>query len=302
MSYSLDFTLYQVKLFLTVAKLQSFSKASEELFLEQSTLSRRISMLEQELGFRLFDRKSRPIRMTIKGEKLYEQWFPILGAFEHTLSMVQSLKENDKLDLKICIVDSGMHLNDIPAISQMMQEAQPDVSLSFNFPSMSQWHLALEKGFCDLVITVAFDAMGLEPGYVVTNIVTVPKLVCMLKSNPLCGKNSILYEDLADQHFISIDDNENPRHAAFIRQQCRQHGFEPTIDRRSANAHGLTAMLQHNDEVLICDQFLRGYDNPLFKSYCLPDTFSGLCAVYSDNNKNPLLDLFLEIISSYYNR
>lgn len=87
---SLDFSMFQVKLFLAVADAHSFSRAAETMHVEQSTLSRRIAVLEQELGFSLFDRNSRPVRLTRKGEVLYEQWKPLVGAFEHTLSSICS--------------------------------------------------------------------------------------------------------------------------------------------------------------------------------------------------------------------
>lgn len=107
--------------------------------------------------------------------------------------------------------------------------------------------------------------------------------------------------NLQGQHFISIADSENPRHANFIRNNCRQHGFEPNIDRRSPNAHGLTTMLQHDDEVLICDRFLRGHDNPLFKLYQLPGTLSALCVVYPKNSGNPFLQPYIQVLRSFYN-
>ena len=301
-SYSLDFSLYQVKLFLTVAETHSFSNAAEELYIEQSTLSRRISMLEQELGVSLFDRKSRPIQLTTKGEMLYGQWKPLLSAFEHTLSMLHTQRDEDTQTLNICIVDSGIQLNDVPEISRMMQGACPEVSLAFHFPSMSQWKEMLDKKLCDVAITITFDTIEVGPEYMISEIVTVPKLVCMLRSNPLSGKTKIVYEDLTEQHFISIADHENPRHAEFIRRNCRQHGFEPKIDRRSQNAHGLTSMLQHDDEVLICDRFLRGYDNPLFKLYQLPDTLSGLCAVYPKHGGKPYLQQYLQVLRTFYNQ
>lgn len=191
---SLDFSLNQVRMFLIVAETQSFSKASEVIYMEQSTLSRRISLLEQELGFPLFDRKTRPIQLTRKGEKLYEQWKPLLGAFEHTLSMINALRENDAQALSICMVDSGIQLNDVPAINRIWQESYPDVALTFHFPPMSQWLSMLEKGLCDIAVTIAFDTVEAGPDFAVSEIVTVPKLVCMLQTNPLSAKDSIRYE------------------------------------------------------------------------------------------------------------
>ena len=298
---SLDFSLFQIKLFFTVAETRSFSHAAEEIHMEQSTLSRRILVLEQTLGFPLFDRNSRPIRLTHKGEILYEQWKPLINAFEHTLLMISDSHGEDARILTVCMMDAGMQLNDVPAITQRMQETAPGISLTFHYSRSSQWRPLLEQGVCDIAVTIQFDTVDIGPDFAVNSIVTVPNLICMLKSNPLSKKDSITYEDLVGQHFIAIDDDENPRHAQFIRQVCRSHGVEPAIDRRVHNAHGLTSALQHNDEVLICDRFLRGYDNPMFKLYRLPNSLSGLCAVYSKNCKNPCIQPYIQLLKSFYN-
>jgi len=299
--YSLDFSLFQVKLFLTVAESRSFSRAAEIMHVEQSTLSRRIAVLEQELGFSLFNRNSRPIGLTERGELLYEQWKPLVGAFEHSLSMVYAQREKNEGRLSICMVDSGVQLNDVPAISKLIRETYPDVALMFHYAPMSHWHDPLVEGLCDLAISVGFDLIGADSRFHAEEIMTVPKLACVLKSNPLSQKDSITFDDLRDQRFVTISDASTPRHADYIRTLCSSHGFEPVFSGRSSNAHGLTSMLQRDDEVLICDQFLRGLDNPMFTLFELPDTYSGLYAIHLRGSSNPYLSPFIQVLKSYYN-
>lgn len=301
-STSLDFSLFQIKLFLAVAQESSFSRAAEVMHVEQSTLSRRISVLEQELGFSLFNRESRPIQLTKKGQTLYQQWTPLLAAFEHTLSMVSAQREDSNEILSVCMVDSGNHLSDVPSISQAMRAAYPDVTLLFHYSPLSKWVSALLDGLSDVAITVGFDADDLDARFAVNEILVVPKMVCVLQSNPLSRKSSITFDDLRDQKFVTIADSETPKHAAFIRKICNAHGFEPQFGSRSSNAHGLTSMLQQNDEVLVCDQFLRGLDSPMFKLFELPGIYSGLYTVSLRDNQNPYLLAFIKTLRSYYNR
>lgn len=296
---SLDFSLFQLKMFLAVAEANSFSRAAEVMHVEQSTLSRRIAVLEQELGFPLFNRESRPIQLTHNGRILYEQWKPLLATFEHTLSMIYS--QNDGGTLSICMVDSGVQLNDVPAISKIMRETYPEVTLLFHYAPISQWHDALQSGLCDLAITVGFDLMDMGSQYHADEITTAPKLACFLKSNPLCEKESITFQDLVAQRFVTISDSATPGHAAYVRNLCLSHGFEPVFSGRSSNAHGLTSMLQHDNDVLICDRYLRGLDNPMFKLYELPDTYSELYAVRLERNRNSYLGHFLKVLRDYYN-
>ena len=55
------------ELIYTVYQEQSFSKAAQKLFISQPSLSVMIRKIEEDLGFPLFDRTSKPIRMTEAG-------------------------------------------------------------------------------------------------------------------------------------------------------------------------------------------------------------------------------------------
>jgi len=63
--------LHQLEVFIQVAEKSSFSKASVNLFLSQSTVSTHISNLEKQFGQKLFDRLGKEVVLTPFGEKLY---------------------------------------------------------------------------------------------------------------------------------------------------------------------------------------------------------------------------------------
>ena len=59
--------LMDLELFLTVAKYASFTKAGEKLFVTQSWVSKRIHLMEDELGLSLFIRNKREVTLTPAG-------------------------------------------------------------------------------------------------------------------------------------------------------------------------------------------------------------------------------------------
>lgn len=61
--------LRHTRTFVTVAELGTVSKAAQKLRVAQPALSRQIGDLEQELGFRLFDRVGRRLALTSEGEQ-----------------------------------------------------------------------------------------------------------------------------------------------------------------------------------------------------------------------------------------
>lgn len=62
----------QLQYLVVCADLRSFSKAADVLYTTQPNVSKIIRSLEAELGFPLFERGSRGIRLTRKGQKVYE--------------------------------------------------------------------------------------------------------------------------------------------------------------------------------------------------------------------------------------
>lgn len=70
--------VHQLRVFVSVFKNRSFSKASEELYLTQPTISNHIKTLEEELGCQLFDRLGRTIIPTKEAEVLYSHALEII--------------------------------------------------------------------------------------------------------------------------------------------------------------------------------------------------------------------------------
>ena len=62
----------QLRYFVSVAQLENMTKAARLLHLTQSSLSKNIAMLEEELGMPLFDRGSRRIILNQQGRRFLE--------------------------------------------------------------------------------------------------------------------------------------------------------------------------------------------------------------------------------------
>lgn len=69
----------QLQSFVAVANYQSFTKAAENLFVSQPTISAHINQLEEELGKRLILRTTKSIELTPKGQEVYDYAVRILS-------------------------------------------------------------------------------------------------------------------------------------------------------------------------------------------------------------------------------
>ncbi|MEN6319542.1 MAG: LysR family transcriptional regulator [Syntrophaceae bacterium] len=78
--------LNQLRVFYVAAKVQSFTRAADALFLTQPGISKHIKELEEYYSTRLFDRLGKKVVLTQAGEELYRKT-------ETIFNMIDQLKE-----------------------------------------------------------------------------------------------------------------------------------------------------------------------------------------------------------------
>jgi DNA-binding transcriptional LysR family regulator len=87
--------------FCRVAELKSFSKAADDLFLTQPTISGHILSLEQSLSLRLFDRRNREVRLTKAGEVFLEYASKILSSRKDLLNALSEFSHGIRGELSL---------------------------------------------------------------------------------------------------------------------------------------------------------------------------------------------------------
>jgi len=94
-----SFDLRHLQSFCRVAELKNFSKAAEDLFLTQPTVSGHILALEKSLGVRLFDRTGREARLTKAGQILYQYASKILHLRRDALNALSEFSQGIRGEL-----------------------------------------------------------------------------------------------------------------------------------------------------------------------------------------------------------
>lgn len=72
-----------------VAETQSFSKAAELCFADQSTVSQQIKQFEEKLNVKIFNRETIPLKVTADGEEVVEKCKAILNSVEELLKPIK---------------------------------------------------------------------------------------------------------------------------------------------------------------------------------------------------------------------
>ena len=119
----------QLECFLAVARLGNLSRAAEEMFLTQPTLTARLKALEEEVGESLFVRTSRGMRLTEAGKEFLPYAERCVDAFEEGRRQLGELRGGSGGRLVIGAAP-GVGTYALPGLLERFVVAYPKVSIS----------------------------------------------------------------------------------------------------------------------------------------------------------------------------
>ena len=140
-----------LKAFVSIANTGSFSLASEELFLTQPAISKRIAALESELDTPLFDRIGRKVRLTAAGNTLYTHAQSILKEINNAKQGIANLSETVQGELKIA-TSHHIGLHRLPSVLTKYVASYPEVDLAIEFMDSEDACKLVEQGEVELAI------------------------------------------------------------------------------------------------------------------------------------------------------
>src|SRR5690606_36647297 len=95
-------TFKQCNYLISIVEEGSFIAASEKLFIAQSALSRQIKNLEDKLGFSIFDRSEKKIKLTPAGLALHKGLKTNLENFSNSIELAKKISQGEDRTVKIC--------------------------------------------------------------------------------------------------------------------------------------------------------------------------------------------------------
>lgn len=199
--------------FFAAAELQNFTKAAQTCHIAQTTMSKYIAGLEQELGCPLFVRSHKTASLTPQGQQFYEG---MKGLYEQYQTLCQQIQRAGSQELRIGMLTTDYE--DFP-ILRSFERAHPSVAVYFSFGEEGRLLADLEQHRLDALIcpNILFcppvgDALARA------NLVTIEQsLVCSRELLERCGSLPAVIES---QPFLTKALGSS--YPDFCREQLRQ--------------------------------------------------------------------------------
>jgi DNA-binding transcriptional LysR family regulator len=241
----------RLRTFVTVADLGTVSKAALRLRISQSALSRQIADLENECGFRLFDRIGRRLFLTTRGEQLLGDCRGVLGQIGSLGERIELLKRGDSGVVKVAAPPQTIE-SVLSKFLPRYAERFPNVRVKLTEAlGMDQVPL-IERGEVDVGIrhdqgaNPWFDSLAMPPDDV---------LAASPPSLPLGRGGMVDIVALAAHPLLLPDGGYSVRR--LFNATCRVAGIEPNILLESRAPHTLLALAEAGQGVAIIPSLLR---------------------------------------------
>jgi DNA-binding transcriptional LysR family regulator len=190
-------TLRQLKVFESVARHLSFTRAAAELHLTQPAVSTQVKELEKHAGLPLFEQLGRRIFLTRAGEEMLHHSRAIIQQFREAEEAMQQLKGVRGGKLNVAVISAGDYF--FPSLLAEFARRNPGVILNLTVHNRAELLHQLADNLTDLAIMVR-PPEGMDT--VSESFSPHPYIIVASPQHPLAGERKIPMEVLAREPFI----------------------------------------------------------------------------------------------------
>ncbi len=206
--------LLQLRYFFESAKNENFAKTAEKYMVPASSISASVKRLEDELGCKLFDRRSNRIVLNESGRQLQSSLSVIFDELDKTVEKIRTNKPK-KTEIRILVLAMRDHISNIMF---EYQKLYPDV----HFVAMFDIDNNSSEEF-DIIIDKDCSAYPEYKRYELGNY----KICFMSVPDHLLVGKELMMQDLRNERFITLEYELGLNSTLF--ECCKNAGFYPNI-------------------------------------------------------------------------
>jgi len=202
----MNVTLRQLRVFESVARHLSYTRAAEELHLSQPAVSMQIRQLEDNVGLPLFERVGKKVYITEAGKEMYHYSRGVEQQLSEAETVLENLKGLRQGRLVLAVASTANYF--VPRLFAEFNKKYEAVSLSLDVTNREGLLAHLEANDADMII------MGLPPGEMdleAEAFLDNPLVVIAPPDHPLVGKRHIPMESLQNEPFIMREQGSGTR-------------------------------------------------------------------------------------------
>jgi LysR family transcriptional regulator, hydrogen peroxide-inducible genes activator len=286
--------IHQLRYFVAVADLGSFTRAAEKCLVAQPSLSQQIIKLERELRQPLLERLGRTVRLTEAGLALYTQAVSVLAAVDDIRERVTAASAPGSGTINVGAIPTiAPYL--LPPLLKSYRKRFPRASMALHENLTEFTVRGCLEGELDVGVIASLpesDLLHTEPLFDEELLLALPP------KHPLIKKRSITLEDVADEPFVLM--NEIHCLGEQIMGFCKQQGCLPVVRCRSAQLLTIQELVALGHGVSLIPAMSRDMDRGRrceYRSLADPKPTRTIRLIWhKDRYQSPLVKAFIEML------
>jgi len=247
----------QIKIFLEVAKTLSFTKASENLYISQPTVTKWINRLEDELNIKLFERTSRQVALTEAGEQLFIKWTTLYDAFEMSVRTAQALDQSKSREIKLGILHHFDYEEWVLEMGFDFESSTSDYSLNYSVYNFKE--LKSKANALDIIFTTDLEAESMQD-YNMKIISQMTLYLVVSKKHHLADRKSVSMADVKDETFYIFSPETSPKGIARVKKAFAEKNISPHLVAVDNTASQFVRIIRKNGVAIINKGSAKGYE------------------------------------------
>ena len=288
-----------IECFRILAETLSYTNAANRLYVTQSSLTRTIQQMEEELGFQLFDRSRRSVALTVAGQSFYQNCEVILEDYYDAVEKARYAQEGN-----IGIVRFATHVYTINSVVYDIlggfQAEHPGILLKISSSDTEHMIHDLNEGKIDCAVCT-----GKPAGRNIERIVLRRYRDCIVVSprHPLAEREEVSFEELKQERFAVISRSLAGRGFEEVRSKARSAGFDVRIEENADSvAHLLSIVSTGRYVTLLSDNYKRLVADKLRFVPLADEGTVDLSFIWNRNSTNPCVKVLADYIRQNHKR
>ena len=216
-----------MRAFVEVVRQGGFSQAAKVVFATQSTVSKAVKQLEDEIGVLLLDRVGHRSTLTAAGEIVYRRALRILAERDDLISELDEVRGLKRGLLRLGLPPMVSSTLFAPLLA-IYRKRYPSIDIRLVEDGVDRLDEILSAGDVDF----AASTIPVAEGFEYQSVRREPLMVLVPAREFAVRKKSIDLTDLKQMPFILFDSSFAINRLVLV--ACRRAGFEPTVAARSS--------------------------------------------------------------------
>ncbi|EDZ97794.1 transcriptional regulator, LysR family, partial [Burkholderia sp. H160] len=197
----MNVTLRQLRVFIEVARLQSFSRAGDEIGLTQSAVSRCVRELESEIGLKLIDRTTREVQLTDVGGNLVSSVSRLLSDLDDALREIREIGEQRRGRVVVA-ASPTVACRLMPRVVAACVQQFPYVTLGLRDDVQSDVVRKVKSGEVDFGVIIGPFS---DDDLLSETLMTDSFCVVSRDDHPLAARKQVTWKDLDGEQLVMLD-------------------------------------------------------------------------------------------------